>query len=130
MFDFMKNCIISKLVLQFSSALYFDEREFSFFHKITEISGLIRYFMYINLIIVSTYFCAVQYINYLMFIVDSSHRPYPKPERKKVCLDALKVIELEPGTVNVKFILCIRTYVHTYVYMYVYAYKHTYKCIT
>ena len=79
--------------------------------------------MYINAIIVSTYFCALQYINYLMFIVDSSHRPYPKSEGKKVCLDALKVIELEPDSVHLKFIF-MYMYVCTYVCMYI-----TYKCI-
>jgi len=79
--------------------------------------------MYINAIIISTYFCAVQYINYLMFIVDSSHRSYPKPERKKVYLDALKVIELEPGAVHLKFIFYY-TYVCTYLCTYM-----TYKCI-
>ena len=26
------------------------------------------------------------------------YRPYPKPERKKACLEALRVIELKPGT--------------------------------
>ena len=39
----------------------------------------------------------------IALLVQCFYRPYPKPERKKVCLDALRVIELKPGM-----------YVHTY----------------
>ena len=72
--------------------------------------------MYVNAMTVRTYLCAVQYcINFKHLIVtDLSHRPYPKPERKKVCLDALKVIELEPGTVYLK---CIIILMYIYVCM-------------
>ena len=63
----------------------FYEREFGFFQKITEISGLIRY---------STYSLCLITVNYVTFC-----RPYPKPERKKACLDALRVIQLEPGMI-------------------------------
>lgn len=78
------DCIVRIINNLSGAARRFYEREFSFFKKVTDISGIIRY---------TSSFTASPHVLLIL-------RPYPKPERKEQCLKALKEVTLEPGNLH------------------------------